>query len=244
MKVGFTGLESAGKSQLLAVRAIEVLHRNRRWAKKRAKLKLPHVPRMMAFDTPMSQKYIQAVQESGHNYLFFQDFNDLMYGDQMDIFIHEITKWFPQKGSDPLTPDQIEFLTQGAKEGNNIYFACQDYSQVHKQFRFLTNQLFLVQKLIGSERPIRSSPPIKYVWGVVLYWSVDPRTFEGDNQTLKKDSAWPGVYFINREDTELYDTSFRVRGSTLPPVKMVEQVYIYVDALGKEIKRTSKWVRR
>jgi len=97
MKIGYSGLESAGKSQLLAVQAVQVLNRNRRWARKRKKLGLPHIPRLMAFDTPMSQKFIDAVESSGHQYLFFRDFGDLLYGNQMDVFIHEITKWFPQR---------------------------------------------------------------------------------------------------------------------------------------------------
>jgi len=244
MKLGYSGLESAGKSQLLAVQAIQVLNRNRRWAKKRKKMGLPHVPRMMCFDTPMSQKFIDAVEESGHQYLFFRDFGDLLYGNQMDVFIHEITKWFPQRGSEALTPDQVEFLTQGAKEGNNIYFATQDFSMAHKQFRLLTNTIYIVKKMFGSMRPVASAPPVKYIWGLVLYWEADPRTFKGDSVTMERTSIFPSFYFINRADTELYDTSFRVRGVTLPPIKMVEQTYIQVDPMGNEIKRFNKWVRR
>jgi len=244
MKLGFSGIESAGKSQLLAVLAVQVLNRNRRWAKKRKKLGLPHVPRTMCFDSPMSKKYIEAVEESGHKYLFFKDFTDLLYDNQMDVFIHEITKWFPQRGSEPLTPDQVEFLTQGAKEGNNIYFATQDFSMVHKQFRLLTNAIYIVKKIIGSDRPVASAPPVNRIWGLVLYWEADPSTFKGDSVSLERTGIFPRFYFINRADTELYDTSYRVRGVALPPVKMVEQIYIYVDDFGKEIKRVSKWVRR
>lgn len=244
MKTGYSGLESAGKSQLLAVLAVQVLNRNRRWAKKRKKLGLEHIPRMMCFDTPMSQKFIDAVTEAGHIYLYFHDFGDLLYGNQMDVFIHEITKWFPQRGSEPLTPDQTEFLTQGAKEGNNIYFATQDFSFAHKQFRLLTNNIYIVKKMFGSMRPVASAPPVKRIWGLVLYWDADPRTFKGDSVSMERESMWPSVYFINREDTELYDTSHRVRGIALPPIKMVEQTYVQVDDFGKEVKRFSKWVRR
>lgn len=244
MKTGFSGIESAGKSQLLAVLAVQVLNRNRRWAKKRKKLGLEHVPRTMCFDTPMSQKFIDAVESSGHIYLFFRDFGDLLYGYQMDVFIHEITKWFPQRGSEPLTPDQVEFLTQGSKEGNNIYFATQDFSMVHKQFRLLTNNIYIVKKLIGSMRPVASAPPVKRIWGIVLYWDADPSTFKGDSVSLERLSMFPSIYFINRADTELYDTSYRVRGAKLPPIKMVAQTYIEVDDFGKELKRYQKFVRR
>lgn len=244
MKIGYTGKESAGKSQLLAVLALDVLARNRKWAEKRKKLGLPHIPRTMAFDTPMSQKYIDAVEKAGHHYVYFSDFGDMLYTSQLDVFIHEISRWFPQRGSEPLTPDQVEFLTQGAKEGNNIYFACQDFSQVHKTFRYLTNHLYIVDKMFGSDRPIASAPPVKYIYGLIMYRAVEPSSFKGDNITMEAIDEFPSFYFINREDAELYDTSYRVRGVSLPPVKMIEQTYIYVDFTGKEIKREKKWVKR
>jgi len=244
MKLGFTGLESAGKSQLMAVHAVEILDRNIKWKEKREKLKLPYVQRTMAFDSPMSEAFIKKCEDNGIKYIHFYDFNDILPLSEMDIFINEINKFFPARGSESLTREQAEFLSQGAKDGIDIYFCSQDFSQTHKQFRFLVNAIYLVVKMIGSERGCKSAPPVKYIWGIVLYWEIDPRTFKGDNMTMDRESIWPSFYLINKEDTELYDTHYKVRGAKLPPIKMVEQDYMYLDGQGEIVKVETKWAKR
>jgi len=244
MKMGWTGLESAGKSQLMAVKAYEVYARNSRWIKYRRRKKLPHVPRIMAFDTPMSEEFISKINAAGMDYLHFYDLHDVMPLSQVDIFINEINKFFPQRGSDPLTREQAEFLSQGAKDGVDIYFCSQDFSQAHKQFRFLVNELYHVVKLLGSPRPIASAPPVRFIWGIVLYWRLEPSSFKGDNFSMKTKGWFPRVYFINKKDTRLYDTLYKVRGTRLPPIKMVEQEYQYLDIGGKVVKTVKKWAKR
>jgi len=244
MKKGWTGLESAGKSQLMAVEAVQVLYRNVGWMKKRKKLGLPHIPRTMAFDSPMSQAFIDRCEKEGVKYLHFTELGQVLPLVETDIFIHEIIRWFPQRGSEPLNPEQSEFLSQAEKEGIKIYFCCQDFSQVHKSFRMHVTELNLVVKMLGSERPMRSAPPVKRIWGIVFYWELDPATFKGDNVTIERETWIPHIYFINREDTELYDTSYRVRGLKLPPIKMIEQPYVYLDDSGQTVKEIVKWVKR
>lgn len=241
--MGWTGLESAGKSQLMAVKAVEVLKRNIKWIKRREKLGLEFIPRTMAFDSPMSELFIKNVEEHGMKYVHFYDLNDIMPLSQIDIFINEINKFFPQRGSDPLTREQAEFLSQGAKDGIDIYFCSQDFSQAHKQFRFLVNQIYHVTKWLGSRRPVASAPPVKRIWGFVTYREIDPRTFKGDNMTMDR-MGLPAIYWINRQDTELYDTSYKVRGSKLPPIKMVEQEHLYLKEDGTLFKSEKKWVKK
>jgi len=243
MKKGWTGLESAGKSQLMAVHAVKVLERNVKWIKSREKLGLPFIQRTMSFDTPMSHEFISKVEKWGMKYIHFYDLGDIMPLSENDIFINEINKFFPARGSEALTREQAEFLSQGAKDGVNIYFCSQDFSQAHKGFRYLVNELEVVTKWAGSRRPCASAPPVNFIWGVVISRAVSPSTFKGDNMTMES-TGMPSIYFINRKDTELYDTSYKVRGTQLPPIKMVEQEFIYIDSMGKEIKREKKWAKR
>jgi len=246
MKKGWTGLESAGKSQLMAVEAWKILKRNIRWIKKREKLGLPFIPRTMAFDTPMSPHFIETIEKYGMKYQHFFNLTDLP-ASQVDIFINEINKFYPQRGNEPLNRDQAEFLSQAAKEGVDIYFCCQDFSQTHKQFRFLVNELYHVVKLFGSPRPIASAPPVNYIYGLVLYWRISPSSFKGDNASMKVEGInrfFPSFYWINKEDTELYDTLYRVKGSALFPIKMVEQEYHNIDDSGKVVKKYKKWVKK
>jgi len=243
MKKGWTGLESAGKSQLMAVEFKNILKRNIRWIKIRRDLGLPFIPRTMATDTPMSTKLIEEIQANGMRYLHFYNLSQLMSLSQVDIFINEINKFFPQRGNEPLTREQAEFLSQGAKDGVDIYFCSQDFSQAHKQFRFLVNEIYLVRKIIGSRRPVASAPPVNRIWGLVCYWPVDARSFDGSNESMVYLDNIPSFYFINKEDTELYDTSYKVRGSEPPPIIMVEQEFQFFKN-NMQVKTLKKWVKR
>jgi len=228
----------------MVVYAEKVFFRNVKWLKQRQKLGLPRIPRTMAFDTPISPKFIKAIQDAGMQYIHFEDLRDLFPMVEVDIFMHEVYRWFPARGSESLTDDQRTFLSQGAKEGVDIYFCTQDFSLVHKGFRFLVNGMMYVVKVAGSMRPVRSAPPVKRIWGIVFYWDLDPKSFKGDDTTMEFLSPFPGFYLINRRDTQLYDTSYKVRGIGLPPIKMQQQEIIYLDMNGNEIKRELKFGKK
>lgn len=247
MKMGWTGLESAGKSQLMAVHAEKIYRRNVKWIKKRNKLGLEFVPRTMAFDSPMSKEFITRIENWGMRYLFFRDLEEILPLDETDIFINEINKFFPARGSDGLTRDQAEFLSQGAKDGVDIYFCSQDFSQCHKQFRFLVNEMYKVTKVFGSRRPCKSSPPVNYIWGLVLYWSLEPSSFQGETAGMTVtgiNRLIPSFYWINRRDTELYDTSYKVIGSKPVPLKLVERELWYLDDDMNILYKKKKWVAK
>jgi len=244
MKMGWTGKESVGKSQLMAVEAEKVYARNKRWMRRRERMGLPFVPRTMATDSPFSPEFVKRITDAGMKYIHFRDLTEVIHIPQCDIFINEINKFFPQRGTEPLNRELAEFLSQAAKRGVDIYFCSQDFSQAHKQFRFLVNELYHVIKMFGSPRPIESAPPVKFIWGIVFYWAINPDSFKGDNFSMKSKYIIPGIYWINKRDTQLYDTLYQVQGSALPPVKMVEQDYIYVDRKGTQVKKTTKWARR
>jgi len=244
MKMGWTGLESAGKSQLMAVHAWKIYRRNKKWIKKRKKLGLPHVPRTMAFDSPMSDYFVKTIEKAGLKYIHFYNLDEITRLSNIDIFINEILKFYPQRGNEPLDRVQAEFLSQGAKDGIDIYFCSQDFSQAHKQFRFLVNRLYYVVKVVGSRRPTASSPPVRRIWGLVVYWDIKPSTFKGDNATMKTTWWLPNFYFLNKGDASLYDTSYKVKGTEMPVRIMVPQKIRYIDHMGKVVKEKDDWVKK
>jgi len=225
-KVAFTGLESSGKSLQLSIQADLALKRNIRWIKKRAKAGLPYVQRTMAFDSPMSPQFIKQIEDGGCKYFKFSSLMDILYLQQADIFINEIIKYFPASGSQPLTNEQMDFLTQGAKSGVFLYFASQDFSQAHKQFRLLTNEVHVVTKLIGSRRPMKTAPPVKRVWGLCVAREVKPESFKGDSVSMESlGIPWP--FLIDRADTERFDTEYKIPQSNLPPKMLRKQIEIW-----------------
>ena len=233
MKLVYTGLESSGKSLMLSRTAEKVLNRNYQWHKKLTKLNIP-CPRTMAFNMPMSSSFIEKITSNGINYLQWETFQEIEKLTDADIFIDELLKIFPSRGTEPLPPHIMDFLTQGAKSGIHIYATTQDFSQVHKQFRLLTNKVIIVRKLFGSPRPMKSSPPVKDIWGICLKYEVKPETFKGDNISMEPKFI-PLPFTIRKKDTERYDTLYKIPRAKLPDVKVRPQRIYAEDETGKII---------
>jgi len=240
-KTVISGLESSGKSLMLSIYANEVLQRNLRWIHKREAQGLPFVQRTMAFDSPMSKDFIQQIESSGMRYIQFKNLVDILYLQQADIFINEVIKYFPSSGSNPLTGEQMDFLTQGAKSGVFMYCASQDFSQAHKQFRLLVNEVYTVTKIIGSRRPIESAPQVKTVWGLCMYRQVDPRSFKGDSVTMES-LGWPSFFTIRKEDTKRFDTLYKVPLTELPPKFVRKQKIIGYNQQGEVEYEKIQWI--
>jgi hypothetical protein len=241
MKKVWTGIESSGKDLHLSIEAEKVLRRNIRWMKKREKAGLPPVPRVMAFMAPMSTAFQKRITDAGLQYRKFDNLVDILGMNECDIFIGELLKLFPANGSNSLSREQLDFITQGAKDGVHLFCASQDFSQVHKQFRLLVNQVFVVTKIMGSRRPIKSAPPVKRVWGVCMVRQVAPSSFKGDSATMES-VGFPSFTFIRKEDVERFDTSYKVPLTELPPKFLRKQLEIGKDADGKVEMERVRWV--
>lgn len=225
MKVVFSGLESSGKSLLLSRQAQKILERNTVWYKQTG------VPRIMAFNMPMSDDFITKITEAGLIYKQWENFDEIEKITDADVFIDELLKLFPSRGTEPLPPHQMDWLTQGAKSGIHIFATSQDFSQVHKQFRLLTNKVYVVRKLFGSPRPMASRPPITSIWGLCIKRSVKPSSFKGDSATMESDFM-PIPFLIKKKDTLRYNTLYKVPRAVLPDLKLRPQRVYAEDAEG------------
>jgi len=218
-KIVWTGIESQGKSLMLSRTAEDVLARNIKW------LSITGIPRTMMFNSPMSREFVERVKEAGIKYLEYKRLDEILYSEETDIFMDEVIKFFPANGSNGLSNEQIHFITQGAKSGICLYAASQDFSQVHKQFRLLVNQVFIVKKLIGSERPMKTAPPVKRIWGICIQTEVEPKSFKGDSVTMET-IGMPKPFLIRKKDCKRFDTSFKIPMTTLPIKKLRKQIAI------------------
>lgn len=236
MKRVYTGIESSGKSLQLSINAAEVLKRNRKW------LRITGQPRTMAFNQPMAQHFVDEIKSAGITYLEYRDLRDVLGLDNADIFIDEVIKYFPASGSNPLSREQLDFLTQGAKNGIHIYAASQDFSQVHKQFRLLVNEVWCVNKIIGSRRPMRTAPPVKKIWGLCMMRSVRPSSFKGDSATMESISVIPHFFLIRKVDTDRFDTTFKLPHTQLPLKVVRRQDIVGYDDEGKVAYNKTIWV--
>lgn len=228
-KIVWTGIESSGKSLELSKVAEKVLERNIEW------LAITKIPRTMAFNSPMSEEFINRIKKTGIKYLQYKNLNEILHLEEIDIFMDEIIKFFPASGSTPLSNEQIHFITQGAKSGIHLFGASQDFSQVHKQFRLLVNQVYVVRKIIGSPRPMKTAPPVKRIWGICMKQAVEPNSFKGDNVTMDT-IGWPRFFFIRKKDCDRFDTSYKIPMTGLPIKKLRKQIEICDEDGFKRIK--------
>lgn len=228
-KIVWTGIESSGKSLELSKVAEKVLERNIKW------LAITGIPRTMAFNSPMGPEFIKRIKDAEIKYLQYKDLIEILHLEECDIFMDEIIKFFPAAGSTALSNEQIHFITQGAKSGIHLFGASQDFSQVHKQFRLLVNQVYIVRKIMGSMRPMKTAPPVKKIWGICMKQAVNPKSFKGDSVTMET-IGWPKFFFIRKKDCDRFDTSFKIPLTGLPIKKLRRQVE-YCDEDGfKRIK--------
>jgi len=216
MKIVWNGKESQGKSLMLSKKADEIMRRNAKWVA----MGLP--PRTMVFNQPMSKEFENQVRKRGVGYLQIKNQSEFLFMEQIDLFLDEVIKYFPARGSEPLSMEQLHFLSQGAKSGIQIYGASQDFSQVHKQFRLLVNEVYVVKKIIGSHRPMKTAPPVKRIWGMCYARQVKPESFRGDSVTMET-KGFPSFFFIDREDCERFDTEYKIPQSELPLKKLRKQ---------------------
>jgi len=217
MKIVWTGIESSGKSLELSKMAENILERNIKW------LAITGIPRTMAFNSPMSDEFVDRIRKAGLKYLQYKNLMEIIFLEECDIFMDEIIKFFPASGSTSLSNEQIHFITQGAKSGIHLFGASQDFSQVHKQFRLLVNEVYTVTKFIGSPRPMKTSPAVKKIWGIYFKRSVNPQSFKGDSVSMEG-SGWPMPCMIRKVDCDRFDTSYKIPMTGLPVKKLRKQV--------------------
>lgn len=210
IKMVFSGQESSGKSLMLAKTANEILERNIRWAKE------SEVPRKMVSRIHFSKDFEQRAKDGGIKIIYWKNIYELKDIEGSDIFWDEIHVDLNAKRWADLGLDIQRWLEQNAKIGNSIFATAQDFAQVDLTFRRLTRQLYFITKIIGSERPHPSCPPVKKVWGLCVM-----RTLNADSYDEKKkqfDGSWWSFKFfkIRKEDCDLFDTNEKVeRGKTI-----------------------------
>lgn len=236
MKKVYTGIESSGKSLLLAREAKRLVKRNSKWYKT-TKVKRPILSNMK-----FSQNFVAYAESMNVPIEYWHNLEEIIYRTECDVFIDELIKYFDSRLWQNLTLDAKHWLSQGAKTGIHVYATSQDFSQVEKQFRILCNEVYLVNKLFGSRRPMKTAPPVRHVWGLCMTRPVDPRSFKGDNATMEMISIIPSFFFISKEDTIIFDTNAKVIPSRLPVKRKRKQVIEFVDDDGIVAKESFQWV--
>jgi len=217
MKVIFSGLESSGKSLKLAMVAEDLVYRNAKWKEKTG------IVRPIASNLKFSKEFEKMAEEKGIPINYWEHLHELEKIQQSDVIIDEVGNYFDSRMWSDLSLDIRRWLTQGAKCGIELYGSAQDFAQIDKAFRRLTNELYLITKVMGSRRPSNTKPPVKYIWGICLMKELDPMGYDEDKSKFNSASWLPKIFTIRRKACEIFDTTQKIQRSKPYPYKHIER---------------------
>jgi len=223
MKVIFSGLESSGKSLLLARTVRELVYRNAKW------LKVTGVPRPIRSNIRFASHVVDYAKGMGIEILYWKDLDELLPYGEFDLIIDEVGTYFDSRKWADLSLDVRRWIAQGAKAGIEMYGTAQDFAQTDKSFRRLTSHLFLLRKIIGSGDISPTRPAPRWIWGIVVVRELDPTTYDEQKSKFGSGGMIPSLMYITRKATEIFNTRAEVRMSSALPLKHIEKECENID---------------
>jgi len=217
MKTVFVGKEGSGKTLLMGRETERLIYRNVHFFKKTG------VMRPIVSNIAYSAKLVDFARSKGVPMYSWQHIEELERMTECDLFIDEVGAYFDSRTFDSLPLSTRLWLAQAQKLGVHIFAGAQDWAQIDVSFRRLVNQLFAVDKIIGSRRPSKSLPGSKHPWAIAVMWQLEPAS-DSDSTESKSMQMFPTPLFFSRKDAERFDTNARVRESAPPPLKKIVRV--------------------
>jgi len=217
-KVIYSGLESSGKSLRLAMKAEEIVDRNAKWYRE------TKIVRPILSNLKFSASFEAYASSVSVPIYYWSNLDELIKWSDCDVFIDEVGTYFDARMWQDLSLDVRRWIAMGAKQGIEMYGTAQDFAQVDKAFRRLTNELLHITKLVGSRRPTATRPPVKRIWGICLTTALNPREYNEDKNKFDSADIFSfGFFYIRREFCEIFDTKQVIARSAPPPLRHVDR---------------------
>jgi len=205
-----SGRPGAGKSLMLAQKLLNVLARNEAWEKKSGRLRFVYT----------NLRLHPAIEEKYKRYLkTWTQPLQLINVEDADVFIDEIARYFDSSMWKETPLSVKAWLQQHRKTGIEIYGNAQDFSQVDISFRRMTSDLFYLVKLISSRDPSPTRPPVKWVWGVSMVYTISPVDYKEEQKENK--SKFHGAMFITKSKAQVFDTRQKILAGDFPPYQHI-----------------------
>jgi len=213
MKVVYTGLESSGKTLLMAKKAQYLVTRNKKWEKKYG------FKRTIKTNMIFSDEF----KKANEGYLeFFTDVSEVIGSVGCDILWDEISSDFSALKREPLPRNVNRWLRQGAKQGVHIYATAQEFHDIHLDFRRRVIECRNVNKLFGSRRVGKNLPPVRFIWGLCLVFSIKIHPY--NELQPEKQSFMPSFLLIQKSLTKIFDTGQLISASEEQPLEHILRV--------------------
>jgi len=209
----FTGRAGAGKTAILCEKLLFVLRRNENYYKKSGKI------RKVWLNFPINELYVKKYSK----FLgWWEDVDQLVKLEDCDIFIDELLYYFDAQLWKETTRKVKKFIAIHRHLGIEIYATSQDFAQVDISFRRLTDTLFYLVKLGSSREPSATKPPVRFIWGVSVVYTIPPTDYKEDQKENKTSFHW--VFFLTRKKTEIYDTRQKYKMAEFAPYEHIVRV--------------------
>jgi len=196
----FTGLPGSGKSHETARLCVDLLYRNRKWYEKSGTLR-PVVSNL---------KMCKEIEDefgfgTENSFLYYwTESDELPKIVNSDVLWEEMGVIVDSRNWENMPLELRRWLAQHRHRGVDIYGNVQDLADVDIAVRRLCANAYTLKKIIGSRDPHPTSPPVKYIWGIVLKFKVDPRKLTKDN-IFQTETMPSGMFFITRKTVGYYD---------------------------------------
>ncbi len=220
-----TGQAGSGKNLVLTQMMIQILKRNYKWYWKQIKMWKKNgkkgdkpIVRKVYTNTPLSEKYRIKYKHFLDEWLNLQQ---LVKIKDADVFFDEIAESLNALDFKETPPEVRSWLFQHRKLGIEIYGISQDFGMIDKNFRRMTSKLLYLKKWFGNRDPSATSPPVKFIWGVINVMKINPIDYDED----KKKQAAKGFkpLFITKRRVQAFDTRYHIKVENDIPLQHFER---------------------
>jgi hypothetical protein len=219
----YTGRPGSGKSNKLAQTLIEIIGRNQRFYLKTGIVR--HIYTNFRLRDDLEEKFSGALRH-------WNNLEELAIVQDSDVFIDEIFNYFDAKHWAELSFSIRRWLSQHRKMGVEIYGNSQDFAQIDIAFRRMVSKLYYLVKIISSRDPSPTRPPVKFIWGLSVIYTLSPIDYKEDQKENK--TVLNGIMFITRRTCEIYNTREIIEPGVFPPFVHTER---YCNKPNCEFKR-------
>lgn len=211
-----TGLPGASKSYLTCQTTLDLLKRNMRWYKKTG------IVRPVVSNLVLEESFTKEVNSECEFLQYWEDPEILPSLKNCDVVWEEMGAHVDSRSWEQLPLPLRRWVQQHRHRGVDIYGNCQDFADVDVAIRRLCGSLVYLTKIMGSRDPSPTTPPVEFVWGVVIKMYLDPRNYK--EETKLTSGVFGGVIFLRKSVVDLYSMFNDIKPGKYPPLQHRERL--------------------